>query len=252
MPAARTITTRKSEPGGAAVDKPNALGTAGRDMRVWGSPVPVLSVAAEIDRSAHGSGAPSESFMSHDYRDPIAALVAKFGYERRREPFRLSSGFLSRDYVDGKAAITTTSRLPVVAEAILKLCANEGVEFDAVGGLTMGADPIALAVVLHTPSETSWFSVRKEAKGHGKQRRIEGAAKLGPDTRVLLVDDVVTTGRSILEAYDAIKTTGARVELAVALVDRGEATARKLKERGIRYRPVITYRDLGIEPVPDE
>ena len=184
-----------------------------------------------------------------DLQDALVGLVARWGYERREEPFQLSSGYKSRDYIDGKKAISTTSRLRLVGKAILDLAQEEGLEFDAVGGLTMGADPIALAVTVASSEEKHWFSVRKEEKKHGKQRKIEGTS-LDAGVKVLLVDDVVTTGRSILDALEAIQAEGAEVVLAVALVDRGEQTASRLAERNVKYRPLITYKELGIEAVP--
>jgi orotate phosphoribosyltransferase len=186
-----------------------------------------------------------------ELRDEIVGLVARYGYRYRQEPFRLSSGFWSNDYVDGKRAVGTARRMHLVASAILEICAEEQVTFAAVGGLTMGADPIALAVVNSFDDDTAWFSVRKKEKDHGPQQLIEGPPIL-PGTKVLLVDDVVTTGRSILEALDAIRSCGAEVVLAVALVDRGEGTSLRLRERDIRYRWVMNYKDLGIEPVPIE
>ncbi len=197
-----------------------------------------------------GSRAKWEPMTLTDLQDSIVALVARWGYERREVPFTLSAGFETHDYIDGKRAVATTARLHQVADAFLELAAQEHAEFDAVGGLTMGADPLALAITMAANTEKMWFSVRKEAKVHGKQQMIEGAPLL-PGTRVLLVDDVVTTGRSILQALDAIESTGAVVVLATALVDRGPGTARRLADRGVRYRPLITYGDLGIEPVPD-
>jgi orotate phosphoribosyltransferase len=185
-----------------------------------------------------------------DLQDSIVALVARWGYERREKPFTLSAGFETHDYIDGKRAVATTSRLHQVARAFLQVAAEQGAEFDAVGGLTMGADPIALAITMAADTEKQWFSVRKEPKVHGKQQMIEGIELL-PGTRVLLVDDVVTTGRSILQALDAIEATGASVVLASALVDRGLGTSRRLASRGIPYHPLINYADLGIEPVPD-
>lgn len=183
-------------------------------------------------------------------REAVVALVAKWGYERREEPFELSSGFRSRDYIDGKRAISSSSRLRLVGRAVLDVAREMQIEFDAVGGLTMGADPLALAVALAADDEKAWFSVRKEAKRHGKQKLVEGA-ELGPESRVLLVDDVVTSGRSIIKALDAIKRdTAASIVLGVALVDRGEGAAKRLAERNVPYMPIITYRDLGIDPVP--
>lgn len=186
-----------------------------------------------------------------DLQDTIVDHVSRWGYERREQPFELSSGSLSHDYIDGKRAVASNLRLHDVGRAVLALASDQGVEFDAVGGLTMGSDPIAIAVALAAmPEEKFWFSVRKDQKPHGKQLKIEGTT-LHPGMRVLLVDDVVTTGRSILMALDAIQETGAEVVLAVALVDRGQMTTRDLRSRGIPYRPLLTYEHLGIEPVVD-
>ncbi len=183
-------------------------------------------------------------------REQIVDIVARDGYERRSEPFHLSSGGTSHDYVDGKRAVARTDRLRLLGNVIHGICSEEGVEFDAVGGMTMGADPIALAVVMTATDARpiSWFSVRKEAKDHGTRQSVEGPP-LRPGTRVLLVDDVVTTGRSILKALDAIEPSSVEVVFATTLVDRGESTADEMARRGVRYRPVVTYRDLGIEPV---
>jgi orotate phosphoribosyltransferase len=176
----------------------------------------------------------------------VVRLLLERAYVRRSEPFQLASGGWSRDYVDARAALARGPDLRMVGEAILALAADEGVEFDAVGGLTMGADPLSHAVAM--VGDRSWFAVRKATKSHGKQRLVEGAP-LDASTRVLLVDDVVTTGGSIVQALDAVEATGARAVLAVTLCDRGESARRLLGSRNIRYRPLTTYADLGIEPV---
>ncbi len=184
----------------------------------------------------------------------MIAIVAEHGYERREKPFRLSSGYETHDYIDGKQAVAETGRLLTLGKAFLELAAESGVEFDAVGGLTMGADPMSLSIAVAASDRNEskrWFSVRKDPKVHGKQKRVEGSA-LSTGDRVLLVDDVVTTGKSILQALDAIEEAGAHVVLATALVDRGDATAKVLADRGIAYEPLLTYRDLGIDPVPDD
>ena len=185
-----------------------------------------------------------------DLRKQIVDIVARDGYERRSEPFHLSSGGTSQDYVDGKRAVATTDRLLLLGSVIHGICAEEGVEFDAVGGMTMGADPIALAVVMTAPDSQpkTWFSVRKEAKDHGTRQSVEGPP-LRAGTKVLLVDDVVTTGRSIIKALEAVEPRSVEITFAVALVDRGESTSAEMARRGVRYRPVVTYKDLGIEPV---
>lgn len=179
-------------------------------------------------------------------RDAAIKKIHELGYSRRDEPFRLSSGEMSRDYIDGKRAIANGASLRLVAEAVLEIVEQAGVTFDAVGGLTMGADPLAHAVALL--SERDWFSVRKEAKVHGKQKLIEGT-ELQASARVLLVDDVVTTGASIVKAMDAVRDIGAQVVLAVTLVDRGDVATKYMEEQGVLYRPLASYRDLGIEPV---
>jgi orotate phosphoribosyltransferase len=181
-----------------------------------------------------------------ELRARVVRLLLDRAYVRRSEPFQLASGGWSRDYLDARLAIAGGADLRLVAEAILALAADEGVAFDAVGGLTMGADPLSHAIAL--VGDRSWFAVRKGAKSHGKQRLVEGAP-LDASTRVLLVDDVVTTGGSIAQALDAVEMTGAPVVLAVTLCDRGDGARRLLEGRGVRYRPLTTYADLGIDPV---
>ncbi len=184
--------------------------------------------------------------MLSNHKQAVLELILKEGYERRDEAFKLSSGEWSHDYIDAKRAISLGSNLRLVAEAILEVCRNKDATFDAVGGLTMGADPLAHAIALL--ADAKWFSVRKEAKQHGKQRLIEGA-EVTKEDRVLLVDDVITTGNSTLRAFDAIKVVGAEVVLAVAVVDRGKTARDQFAERGIPYAPLLTFEDLGIDPV---
>ncbi|HEX2192695.1 MAG TPA: phosphoribosyltransferase family protein [Acidimicrobiales bacterium] len=181
-----------------------------------------------------------------DLRTQVLDVVRRLGHVRREEAFQLSSGGWSHDYVDGKRALAGGTELRLAAEAVVATAAEQGAAFDAVGGLTMGADPLSHAVAV--VSGAKWFSVRKEAKGHGRQRAVEGA-ELGPTVSVLLVEDVVTTGRSLLQALDAVEATGARVVLAVTLLDRGDVARGTLADRGVAYAPLATYADLGIEPV---
>lgn len=93
-----------------------------------------------------------------------------------------------------------------------------------------------------------WFTVRKAVKGRGTNQRIEGT-QLDESTRVLLVDDVVTRGDSIKQAYEQIRATGATIVAAVTLVDRGGNANEFFDAEGVFYRPLVTYADLGIEPV---
>ncbi|MHB1502431.1 MAG: orotate phosphoribosyltransferase [Acidimicrobiales bacterium] len=177
-------------------------------------------------------------------KEQLTEVVRSRGLIRFDAPVTLASGGQSREFVDGKAALARGADLELACRAMLAEFAD--IDFDCIGGLTMGADQFAhvVAVLGHK----SWFVVRKEAKGRGTAKLVEGTA-LGPDVRVLLVDDVVTTGGSIQRAHSAVSELGAVVVGAAALVDRGELASRFFAERDIPYRPLVTYRDLGIEPV---
>ncbi len=177
-------------------------------------------------------------------RQQVIEIIRQRGLLRLPEPVVLASGELSRDFIDAKAALSRGGDLKVACEAILDDVG--GIDFDAVGGLTMGADQFAHVIAVL--ADKTWFVVRKEPKGRGTNKLVEGE-KVGEGTRVLLVDDIVTTGGSIQKAHDAITALGARVVAASTLVDRGEIAGQYFREREIPYTPVVTYRDLGIEPV---
>ena len=183
--------------------------------------------------------------MAHPHQ-AVVDLIRSLGYERREQAFQLASGEWSHDYIDGKRALAEGENLRIVAEAVVEEAARAGVAFDAVGGPTMGADPVSHAIAVLKGSK--WFSVRKKAKAHGKQKLIEGA-QLGAGMKVLLVEDVVTTGTSLLDAVEAVEGTGAEVALALAIVDRGDAARSKFERKGIHYRSLATYRDFQISPV---
>jgi orotate phosphoribosyltransferase len=175
-------------------------------------------------------------------------LIRTRGYEHREEPFRLASGQLSHDYIDGKFAIDTGERLTIVSRAVAELAARTGIEFDAVGGLTMGADPLAHGIAMVTGS--AWFSVRKEQKQRGREQWVEGT-RLEPGTRVLLVDDVISTGGSTETALDRIAPLGVVVTGVIPMVDRGDVATKRFAKRNIPFAALVTYRDLGIAPVRD-
>jgi len=164
---------------------------------------------------------------------------------RLEEPIQLASGEWSREYIDGKACLGRGADLKLACQALIELVSD--IEFDSVGGLTMGADMFAHGVSILLPDK-KWFSVRKKEKDHGITDRIAGA-KPGPGDRVLLVDDVVTTGGSIGQALSEAKRTRATIVCAVTLVDRGDVASGMFEAEAIPYRPLVTYRDLDIAPV---
>lgn len=175
-------------------------------------------------------------------------LIRTRGHERREEPFRLASGQLSHDYIDGKYAIDTGERLTIVSRAVADLAASSGIDFDAVGGLTMGADPLAHGVAMVTGK--AWFSVRKEQKQRGREQWIEGT-RLEPGTRVLLVDDVISTGGSTEIALERVTAAGAVAVGVIPMVDRGDVAAKRFAARNVPFVALVTYKDLGIDPVKD-
>jgi orotate phosphoribosyltransferase len=179
--------------------------------------------------------------LDPETRDSIVELVREHGYERRSEAFRLSSGGWSHDYVDGKYAVASGAALRQVCQAVIDLV---GDGFDAVGGPTMGADALAHGVALLSGS--AWFSVRKEPKGHGRGAWVEGT-RLKDGDRVVIVEDVVSTGASLLRAVERVAELGAQVVAATALLDRSPVVRQRFEEAGVAWMPVLTWEDLGIE-----
>jgi orotate phosphoribosyltransferase len=176
-------------------------------------------------------------------RQTLAELVRARGYEYREVPFTLTSGGTSHDYVDGKHAVAAGADLRTVAEAAI---AAIDVPFEVVGGPTMGADALAHAVALL--SGTGWFSIRKEPKGHGRNAWVEGT-RLQEGQRALVVEDVVSTGGSLLKGVDRLKELGVEVVAATAILDRSPRVAERLAEAGIAWHPLLTWDDLGIAPL---
>ena len=176
-------------------------------------------------------------------RESLAELVRRTGYEYREEPFQLSSGGWSHDYVDGKFAVARGEDLRQASQAVIDLV---GERFDAVGGPTMGADALAHGVAM--VCGCAWFSVRKEPKGHGRLSWLEGTRLSGGD-RVVMVEDVVSTGASLLRAAEKVVELGAVVVAATALLDRSPRVAANFEAANIPWRPLLNWGDLGIEPL---
>jgi len=183
-----------------------------------------------------------------DYRERLRTVVRTHPgvLLHLEEPIRLASGDLSRDFVDAKLAVDEPGALRTAGEAMCRAAADAGAEFDAVGGLLVGAAPFTFAV--STVAGSKWFLVRKEPKGRGTNRWTEGA-RITEGMRVMLVDDVVTRGESIQKACERVEEEGAVVVFATTLVDRADFSRHWFAERAIPYAPVLTYEDLGIDPV---
>lgn len=178
-------------------------------------------------------------------RTRLLAQMARLSYERRE--VTLASGLKSDFYIDCKQTVLTAEGHFLVGSLMLGLLRDRAPEVEAIGGLTMGADPLSSAV--STLSYVSGrplaaFYVRKEAKGHGTGQWIEGVKSLRPDMPVAIVEDVVTTGGSALKAIARAREFGLKIKLIVGLVDREEG-GREILEREAPLVTLFRKRDFG-------
>ncbi|XVX19854.1 orotate phosphoribosyltransferase [Actinomycetota bacterium] len=157
----------------------------------------------------------------------------------------LSSGKEADYYVDLRRITLDGEASPLVGRVMLDLARD--LDFDAVGGLTLGADPVATAM-LHARAAQGGrldaFVVRKAGKAHGLQQRIEGPSITG--RRVLIVEDTSTTGGSPLDAANAAKEAGAEVVAIATIADRATGAAEKFAAEGLEYRHVFGLQELGL------
>ncbi len=157
----------------------------------------------------------------------------------------LASGKEADYYVDMRRVTLDGEASPLVGRVMRGLTAD--LDFDAVGGLTLGADPVATAMLHAAAAEggrLDAFVVRKEAKAHGLQRRIEGTDVRG--RRVLVVEDTSTTGGSALTAVDAVREAGGEVVAVAVVVDRDTGAAERIAHAGLEYRYAVGLGDLGL------
>ena len=157
----------------------------------------------------------------------------------------LTSGAEADYYVDMRRVTLDGVAAPLVGRVMNELVADWS--FDVVGGMTMGADPVATAM-LHAKAASGGrldaIVVRKAAKAHGMQRRIEGATVDG--RRVLVVEDTSTTGGSPLEAIEAVRAEGGEVVGVAVIVDRNTGAAERIEAEGVPYRYAVGLADLGL------
>lgn len=177
--------------------------------------------------------------MTH--RDELLGHVMKHAF--KRGDFTLASGKKSEYYINGKMTTLDARGAYLAARIFLAMLADDVP--DAVGGLTLGADPIVGSMIALAGLEDldlRGVIVRKEAKGHGTQSLIEGPLNEGD--RVVVIEDVVTTGSSSLKAVDAIRAAGCTVDRVFALVDRNQGGQKNLSEASCRLEAIFDIKEL--------
>jgi len=176
-------------------------------------------------------------------RDALLSLVQSQAVVHGR--VTLSSGREADYYVDLRRTTLSSEAAPLVGQVMLELTAD--LEYDAVGGLTLGADPIATAM-LHAAAaqgrQLDAFVVRKATKAHGMQRQVEGPEITG--RRVLVVEDTTTTGASPLAALAAVRAAGATAVAVATIADRDTGAGATIEAEGVPYRFVYSLQDLGL------
>ena len=157
-------------------------------------------------------------------------------------PFKLASGALSDYYLDMKPTTFDPEGASLIANIVVHMLSGEAV--DSIGGLELGAVPIIAAVCARTWPERpiAGFIVRKEKKGHGTDKKIDGNFKDG--SNVILFDDVTTKGGSVMQAVRAVRDRGAKLKRIITIVDRLEGATENLRNEGIELIPIFTTREL--------
>ncbi|MGH7719487.1 MAG: orotate phosphoribosyltransferase [Gemmatimonadaceae bacterium] len=177
--------------------------------------------------------------MSNQQR--LAAFLARYAYQEG--DFVLSSGARSTFYLDAKQVTYHPDAAGLVGTAVYRLATEFGAE--AIGGLTMGADAIVTSTVIESARAgrpMPGFVVRKEPKGHGLQKWIEGISPAGK--RVAIVDDVITYGSSVLRAIKAASQAQAKIAVVIGLVDREEGGRDAIEKTGVPFRAICTLSDI--------
>jgi orotate phosphoribosyltransferase len=187
--------------------------------------------------------------MEASLKEQLRALLQKKSIYRGE--FTLASGAKSDFYVDARLTTLDPRGACLIGavgwELVKETASRLGKRVNAIGGLTIGADPIALSIGIaaqrqESSSSLQVFTVRKAAKEHGRQKRIEGNFSSGDS--VVVVDDVITTGGSTIQAIDAIEEAGGRIAFVIVLVDREEGGRVNIEKRGYKVVPIFTRADL--------
>jgi len=182
--------------------------------------------------------------VNPEYRQRLLELIRREAVRYRG--VQLSKGGTSSYYIDCRMVTTHPEGAFLAAEIILDMIAEEGIA--AIGGPTLGADPIVGAVCYASHCRGAplpGFIVRKAVKEHGMQKMIEG--NLPEGGRVAIVEDVLTTGGSVLDTIREVERAGARVARVIGIVDRLQGARERIEGAGYRFTPIFTREDLGIE-----
>ncbi len=186
-----------------------------------------------------------------EMKQRLADIILEKSFRFSEEPFTLSSGLKSNYYFDCKKTSLDPEGMNLIGNIVFDMLKDSSI--DAVGGLSLGADPIANSIALVSFQQgrpINPFIVRKDAKGHGTKSRIEGNVKAGD--RVAILDDVVTTGASTITAIEAAREAGLAIDRVIVLVDREEGGTENILKYVARIEPIIRrsevmklYRERG-------
>ena len=183
-------------------------------------------------------------YSKRELMDLVREKSLKFG------DFILASGKKAKYYLDGKQVTLDARGARLIGEGILEILSKDETFPDAVGGMSIGADPITAAVItvagMTGKDNLKGFLVRKESKGHGTNRFIEGPVREGD--HVVVLEDVVTTGGSSLTAIERIEAAGIKVDGVIAIIDRMEGGREAFARKGISLRSLLTIEDFGLTP----
>ncbi len=178
--------------------------------------------------------------------DPLFNLLYTMSFRQSATPeFKLTSGQLSCFYIDCKTVSLNAHGARLIGEAIFEKI--KSLPVDGVGGMTLGADPIATAVAVISDMKQKpidAFIVRKEPKQHGSGQQVEGSLPVG--AKLVVVEDVVTSGGSTLRTINVLRSAGYTILKVIALIDRMEGGGEKIVAEGIPFEPLYTMKDFKI------
>jgi orotate phosphoribosyltransferase len=187
--------------------------------------------------------APRPQAALAEAKERLRGIIKERSFLTKGGPFRLASGAMSDYYLDMKPTMFSPDGLSLIAEIIFGMLRDDP-NVDSIGGLELGAVPIVSAVSMRSQGERpiNGFVVRKDKKGHGTDKKIDGNFR--PGTNVVLLEDVTTRGGSVMQAVQAVRAQGATVKKVISVVDRLEGAAGNLAKEGIELAAIFTTDDL--------